>query len=407
MSVDRLCRRAGRAAGLGILLMAPLRTAAVMALPAPPATAAVPAASAASATAAAPAVPVASAASATAAAPATAAVPAASWKATGSIWSVPPFEFRDGFWTNLHHFLYQEALAMGKGQASGETRQAPNPTEPPGPRGEDERTAWSEALRFYAGSVVQHDLLFEREMIDIDYALAGLADDASLRSPALKPELAAALVRAAPVYRARWWPAHDRANRFWIAVATPMVQQLGPRMIEQLAAAYHEPWPARPILVDVAVYANWAGAYTTPGDEARPGHTIVSSANPGNQGFAALETVFHEASHVFVDQANDAVTHAIEKESRARRQEPPPKLTHAIIFYTAGELARRNLAAVGVADYVPSAERYGLWTRVWPTFKPALEEFWQPYLDGKTTLDTAVARVVASLGGAGAKAVPR
>ncbi|HYL04826.1 MAG TPA: hypothetical protein VE075_02240 [Thermoanaerobaculia bacterium] len=320
------------------------------------------------------------------------------WAAAGTVWTVPPFTLRDGFWINLHHFLFQQAVTAkrgGAGESSGSTAAELSSAE--------ELTAWSEALRYYAASVVDRDLLFDRALNDVDYGLAALDDGAGIGGAGLPPEMAAALARAAPVYRAHWWPAHDRANRFWIAVASPLIQQLGPRMVEQLAAAYGERWPARQFLVDVAAYANWAGAYTSTIDEARPVHTIISSLNPGNQGFAALETLFHEASHAILDQQTDRVTSAIERECRVRGQQPPRGLTHAIIFYTAGELARRNLAAVGVAGYVPSAERYGLWTRAWPSFKGPLERFWPPYLDGKTTLDAAIAQIVQAVGAGAAK----
>jgi hypothetical protein len=147
----------------------------------------------------------------------------------------------------------------------------------------------------------------------------------------------------------------------------------------------------------------WAGAYTVTGNEAQPVHTIVSSFNPSYEGFAALEMLFHEASHGILDEHSDLVTRTIERASRARGLPPPRDLTHAIIFYTAGELARRNLAGVGVADYVPVAVRRGIWTRAWPAFKNPLEQFWQPYLDGKTTLEAAIAQIIQALGAPAAK----
>jgi hypothetical protein len=207
------------------------------------------------------------------------------------------------------------------------------------------------------------------------------------------PELTAVLESAAPIYRAHWWATHDRANRFWIAAATPLVEQLGAKMVEQITAAYQDPWPTKPILVDVAVYANWAGAYTTGFD---PVHTILSSTDSRYQGLAALEMLFHEASHGVADRKS-AIYGALEREYRARGREMPYDLIHTIIFYTAGELARRNLAEVGVADYVPHAERNGVYSRLGQSYRDAVELFWQRRLEGKLDVAGAAARIAAAL----------
>jgi hypothetical protein len=317
--------------------------------------------------------------SAATAAPATAADPA--------VVSASPFQLRNGFWINLHHALYQESLPTEKGAAPHET------TAPPAAAlTAEERAAWEQALAYYRAEIGPHDV-FERAMAHVDYTLADLADDASPGGAPLKPELAAALRRAAPVYRAHGWPAQERANRFWIAVAVPMIRELGPRMMERLAAAYRVPWPDRPILVDVVSYANWAGGYTELG---HPNHTVITSLEPSYQGFAALEMLFHEASHTLLDGRNDPVTRAVEREALSQKRAAPKNLTHAILFYTAGEVARRTLAEAGVRDYVPVAER-GLWKRAWPTLKEPLDRFWLPYLDGKLGFDPAIAGIVGSL----------
>jgi hypothetical protein len=332
---------------------------------------------------------------------ATAGVPAApvATPAAGAdpaVVSAPPFELRSGFWINLHHALYGRSLSAEKGAEKGAAPAASDPLATA--LGPAERAAWEQALAYYRAEIGPHDV-FERAMQHVDYTLADLAGDASPRGAPLKPELAAALERAAPVYRQHGWPDQARANRFWIAVAAPMVRELGPRMMERLAAAYRVPWPGRPILVDVVSYANWAGGYTTLGD---PNHTVITSVEPGYQGFAALEMLFHEASHTLLDGRNDPVTRAVEREARAQKRAAPSNLTHALIFYTAGEVARRTLAEAGVRDYVPVADR-GLWKRAWPTLKEPLDRFWLPYLEGKLAFDPAIAGIVGSLPASAAK----
>jgi hypothetical protein len=301
---------------------------------------------------------------------------------------VPPFHFRSGFWTNLHHFLYLQASRAPRPGGQAESDPAARTLSPEG------RHAWSTAVEHYRKTLVRRDLLFDRELVAIDTALSTAAGQASLRGAGVPPELTAVLESAAPIYRAHWWATHDRANRFWIAAATPLVEQLGAKMVEQMSAAYQCRWPAKPILVDVAVYANWAGAYTTGYD---PVHTILSSTDARYQGLAALEMLFHEASHGVVDDGRSAIYGALEREYRARGREMPYDLIHTIIFYTAGELARRNLADVGVADYVPAGERIGVYSRLGRSYRDAVELFWQRRLDGKLDVAGAAARLAAAL----------
>jgi hypothetical protein len=315
---------------------------------------------------------------------------------------VPPFHFRSGFWTNLHHFLYQEALRASRPGGPGEGGL------PAEKLTAEEQRAWSAALEHYRQNLIRRDLLFDSELVAIDTALTAAAGQASLRgdqqgvprqatggaaAAAVPSELTAVLESAATIYRAHWWAAHDRANRFWIAAATPLVEQLGAKMVEQMTAAYQDTWPAKPVLVDVAVYANWAGAYTTGHD---PVHTILSSTNSSYQGYAALEMLFHEASHGVADRQSPIYI-ALEREYRSRGRSLPYDLIHTIIFYTAGELARRNLAGVGVSDYVPCAERIGVYLRLGQSYKDAVELFWQRRLDGKLDIGGAAARLAAAL----------
>ena len=72
---------------------------------------------------------------------------------------------------------------------------------------------------------------------------------------------------------------------------------------------------------------------------------------------------------------------------------PPLKhgLTHALIFYTAGEAVRTI-----VSGHRPYAEGAGIWQRSLGAFKPALDAHWKPYLDGKSTLDAALVGLLKS-----------
>jgi hypothetical protein len=136
----------------------------------------------------------------------------------------------------------------------------------------------------------------------------------------------------------------------------------------------------------VAVYASWAGAYTT----LEPTHITVSSTDPGYQGDAALEMLFHEASHSMIEQVQKALSAEAESQGKLF---PRRTFWHALLFYTAGELTRRH-----VDGYTPYAIKHGLYDSGWPGALPVLEKDWKPYLDGKIDLTTAVQRMVADYG---------
>lgn len=310
--------------------------------------------------------------------------------------ALPVFEFHSGFWVNLHHVLYQQArarlqIATARQEAVADTFRLEG-LEQLLPQ---EAAAWNETVNFYSREMADRDLLFNSDLVILKNRLEEWGAEPTLQTSGLRPAVVEALERAAPVYRARWWPAHDRANRAWIAAAAPLVREYGVDLARQLAAVYEASWPSERIRVDVTVQANWAGAYTT----LDPLRVTVSSTDPRQQGMAALEMLFHEASHGIAGGVRDAIA----RECRARNKPIPRDLWHALLFYTTGDVVRRAVKlpetgdGKGGAVYRPYAQRHGLYSRGWQNFERLLERYWQPYLDGKVEFDRAVIRLVAAL----------
>ena len=300
------------------------------------------------------------------------------------------FDFHSGFWMNLHHFLYQQALAQKAGREGRPIRGAGEVVSVEALNDEEKRV-WATVLEGYQKNWVNRDLGFDDDMAKIKYRLAELENQTTLKQPGLQDVLIAALEAAAPVYRTHWWKEHDRVNRSWIESAASLVRKHGRILCERLATAYHEPWAKGPIRVEVAIYASWAGAYTT----LDPTLITISSANAGYQGLAALEMVFHEASHAMIV----AVSKGIESECAAQGKQVPRDLWHVTLFYTAGETAKRALAENGQRDYEPYAYKQGLYQRApnWRQYQQLLEKHWQPYLDGKSDFAQAIKQMVAGL----------
>lgn len=273
------------------------------------------------------------------------------------------FEFHSGFWVNLHHFLYEQA-----------TTASLSPSYPP---------EWLAALAYYRREIIRRDLLTD-DAAQVNERLSSLEAASTLKDSGLPPEFIAAIEEAAPVYRVRWWPEHDRANRAWMQAVAPLLSKYSDTLKKQLALIYATDWPSTPIRTDVVEYANWAGAYTNLG----PTHITVSSVNSGNQGDAALEILFHEASHALIAKIREALSTEVKAENKLLRRRD---LWHAVLFYTAGEIVRRQLDG-----YTPYADEHGLYNRTWPDLPEILEMDWKPYLDGKIDLTTAVGRLVAA-----------
>ena len=324
--------------------------------------------------------------------------------------SLPVFEMHSGFWVNLHHFLYLQARLLRSHADSAESgRGAAQPDELPASLmdfPEADIRAWQNAVTFYSKDLANRDLLLngDMEIINNQLSLMEACPDLEGKTTALcksglRPDLVDALERAAPVYRGHWWAQQDRANREWITQVTPMVQKMGVALSTQLADVYQRPWPSQRLRVDVVWYGGPFGAYTS----LDPIHVTISSHDPRNRGVYGFEVLFHEASHALAG----AVTSAIAREFRERDKPIPRDFWHALLFYTTGEIVRRDVEygsmmladpqTSGTSAYLPYAARFGLYSGSWEHFRGLLDLYWLPYLDGKVSFDTAIARLAAEM----------
>jgi hypothetical protein len=294
----------------------------------------------------------------------------------------PPIVFRIGFWNNLHHFLY--VLGRAQNHAPDASREAvakaPAELELLAARSDAERAAWQAAVDFYAAGPSKQDLVFDDDLIKTTQALASLGDGA----PDIGHDQDAVLARAAPVYQAVWWDAHLRANRARLEDLEALVAKYGPALVKRLTTVYQATWPSQARVVNLAAYTNWAGAYSTDG-----GLIELSSTDPSISGALGLETLFHESSH----QWDDEVQQRLARVASSENAHVPRSLSHALIFYTSGELVKEV-----IPGHEPYADQAGIWSRGGMRgVKPVLEQYWQPYLRGTGTLDEALASVIAHM----------
>ncbi len=298
------------------------------------------------------------------------------------------FEFHSAFWVNLHHFLHCRArvakgLDRGRDSVEGAAQDAGaiDTLDP------EERAGFDEALEWYSDNLAKKDILFDEGLRETTQALVLRESADSPRGPGVGDDVAAALEHAAPAYKKAWWSAHDAGNRAWLKAAEPLLEKEAAGIAAKLAKVYGVEWPVH-LRVDLVPWANWAGAYTVNG----PNRVTLGTRSPGNAELYAIESLFHEASHVMEGPLGDALAASSKKHDVT----PPKDLWHVVIFFTAGELVRELHP-----EHVPYAQKFGLYQRVpgWQAQRALCEEFWSDVIDGKATREDAIDKMVADLKG--------
>ncbi len=300
--------------------------------------------------------------------------------------------FESSFWLNLHNFLFKEAK-----------RRAGIDDDSPGARGNlyaniagarplgaREAQDWQQALQFYQTRVLT-DRLQGRDsiVITVNDRLALTGPAADLQSSAVDPELVGHLENVARIYREVWWPGHDRRNREWIAATRGLTERYGGCLFPRVARLLRHPWPADTIRVFATVYATWFGAYAT---SAHGPHATLSTNALGNLETYALESTLHESVHAA--QLTHTLDSTIARSAARLGKEPVPVLSHAILFYTAGEVINDV-----IPTHIPYAERFGFWERTAASkqMRATLDRYWRPYVQGTVGFDDAVERLVEAI----------
>lgn len=296
------------------------------------------------------------------------------------------FEFRTGFWVSLHHHLRGEARRMPAAR-EGKFLRRPGPATLP----DDERAAWESALAIYAQKMAPRDLLFDEDLVKLKGALEGVDDSADLSAlrDRFDRESIDALEQAAPIYRSRVWPEQKRTAKEWIAAMAPFVERYGPAIARRLATLYGAEW-SEPVRVEVLPEAGAVGAYTT----VNPTRVSISAFDPGLVGFPGLEILFHETTHPWSGELRNPLA----REAARLEVSLPDALSHAVLFYVAGEVVRTELERAGKPDYVLYVDANHLWNREWEGLREPIATACDPWLRGERSREEALRALVVSVG---------
>ncbi len=314
------------------------------------------------------------------------------------------FTFHSDVFLNLHHFLYRWGQAGPGADTSSLDRRIRL-------RDEDrdvyaalssaDREQWDKAVAYYRLGMIERDLLFDDEMLALRDCLV-MAGNFCDRIAERDQDTLDLLNETMPVFRRHWWERHNNENRAWINVVIPLARTHEGQIAPRMAAAYTGTWPESRSRVDVMVYANRVGGYTT-----SDGHITVASIEAGTQDYLGLELLFHEASHG--DTMERPLHRLIRDSFDAIGAETPPDFWHMTIFYTSGEITRAVLAAAGI-DYPRTyAELAGIFSRREDNIraKAVLDAAWKDALAGQGAYEEAMRRVAEAWEAAGVTAPGR
>jgi hypothetical protein len=304
--------------------------------------------------------------------------------------TTPHFAFYSDFDTNLNDALIAAGVARKRGKPELFHTGAEGSCF--GKLPQSARAAWDGAVDYYA-AIVSPAEWSDRQQYLLRVQLAGFDEEWKDADARQFVEIARSFRAAAtPAYKACRWDAQDEKNHLWIEELKPRLTSDEQRIAPRLEQLYRKRWKRLPIPVDVVEIVNWSGANSILLHPAG-GHLLISNEY---QGPAAVEVVFHEASHLLMDRS-DPLRQALDSAASALDLQLPDDLWHVVLFYTTGEAVRRILDDGVKPGYTPML--YAIFDRgTWGGYRKALEDTWRPYLDGERTLSEAAARLVETTG---------
>ncbi|MFZ6732085.1 hypothetical protein ACO0LG_09210 [Undibacterium sp. Ji42W] len=290
------------------------------------------------------------------------------------------FDYHSAFLMNLHHFLLD--VSVGKKSL----QDLPWDNKP----SEAEFALLKEAIDFYQADYAKRDLLFDATMQTIKRGLSVDDQRRDASGLAIPAPLIAVLNRLAPVYARCIWASQNKSNLDWISQTRQLDATYGKEIQVRIEKYLAHAFPVAPIRSDIVVLTGTRqGAYT---DE----QIIMPSGRPDYQGLAALEMLYHEASHIAV---TDTLVAAINDRMKVTHRHGESDLWHVLQFYTVGKITQDVLKQSANLDYQPYALKNGLYQKAWPEYLDLIDQVWVPYLDDELKFQQAIEQAVNQMPG--------
>ncbi len=272
---------------------------------------------------------------------------------------------------NLHHFLYE--MARDESQFY-QLQVSPKLTT-------EQRNKFNYAINFYRENYIKKKV----NLYWSDSQLASFTVKLNKRTPITDKN--SALVDTfnyiLPVYKQTLWPLHLEQNLTWYNHLAPKLDKYGEKINASVEKAFQSPLViVQQHMIDIVYKAGIRqGAYTS----GRTSHTIINSTDKNYSGWASLEMIFHEVSHAVAVNHESKINRLIKSEF----SNSDFKVLHPIVFYTVAQIIKENIAPEH-HNYVSYATKNDLYVKGWGIKEAILIKYWQPYLDGKVTMEQAI-----------------
>jgi hypothetical protein len=298
------------------------------------------------------------------------------------------FEFHSNYLMNLHHFLVKKGFQLPKEEKDvikqfdllfkEEVKTSVKP---------EMKTKVMQAIQFYADSICPKNLLFDPQLTKLKYDLEACTVLTDLKTKESIKGTVDAIEKASRFYAEFFWQEQDKKNRVFVTGLLKQVKQIEKAVIDSSSKYYGYKYNGKKFRVDLVDYATFYGAYTTTEPYI---NAVISSTDKRHEGTQGVEIVFHEVSHGMIDK----VFEMQEKISKELGKEVDHNVWHTILFYSAGTFVKNELAKQGIThELYIYKNNLGKIPGVQKTLD-AVVLYWQPYLEGKSDIGTAIRAIL-------------
>jgi hypothetical protein len=286
--------------------------------------------------------------------------------------------FNSNLEVNFHHFLYELARDDKYFQS---ILNSENLTQ-------HEIKTLKESVTLYKNQLGKRHILFSRgeipQMTNVVLTRQNLDINTSISN---------AFLSSKQIYLNYFWEKHNLQNKIWTENLIPKLEHYGDSISKKLTFLFQsELVIGNSHRVDVVYKAGLTqGAYTS----GRNRQTVINSANEDYQNWYSLEMTFHEISHAISLSRDSKLRRVISSIFKSNGLESGIGIWHPIQFFTIGEVTREVISDQA-PNYVPYAMHNNLFEKSWD-YENILIQFWNPYIDGKVTMETAVENIAKQL----------
>lgn len=244
------------------------------------------------------------------------------------------FEFKNDYWVNLHHFLYQKADSsqLRKLQQDGLDFIDIGEAKALAQLSVYERAVFEEALQYYNDSITIKILI--RELNGLRHWLQGNEGLKTLADTSYGKKYTDIMNRFSPIYDKYFWNLHKNHNNVVLNKYISIIDEVEEEVMTKMEGFSMRKWPdSTKVRVDLTAYANYAGGYQT----SKPENNIVlSTLDPLNNTASLVETIMHEGAHVLYPFGESPIRDKIYYKSKEMGIRFHRQLYHANMMYLGG-----------------------------------------------------------------------